>query len=298
MTPHVIELAPRLMPIQVDEGGGAVLERLVTELGRSRPHRRRSTAGDRRERRWARRVALSDGSDDRRGAAGLLRRHPPAGQARPRLPASRSGPRGGVDHRPVGCVTSDPYDLRRRRSRRGRGRLLRTRRPRLLAGRGRRRPAARRRGRVPGRGPVDQAQAARRRRGQLRRRARTHRGRARGRAQRRGEGHLRQARRLRRRPDPARRRLRRGREPYSTLRPLVGSRTARRTPPRSSRPAGAELGADACPTMRRSVLQQRHQGRDLRARSRRRLRPRASSRSARIAGTSCGGCVPHGQEAA
>ncbi|MGB7363803.1 MAG: FAD-dependent oxidoreductase, partial [Rhodococcus sp. (in: high G+C Gram-positive bacteria)] len=33
MTPHVVEFAPRLMPLQVDEGGGAVLARLVTELG-------------------------------------------------------------------------------------------------------------------------------------------------------------------------------------------------------------------------------------------------------------------------
>ncbi|NYH77868.1 nitrite reductase (NADH) large subunit [Actinopolyspora biskrensis] len=33
MRPHVVELAPRLMPVQVDEGGGAVLGRLVGELG-------------------------------------------------------------------------------------------------------------------------------------------------------------------------------------------------------------------------------------------------------------------------
>ncbi|CCQ17062.1 Nitrite reductase large subunit [Rhodococcus sp. AW25M09] len=33
MTPHVIEFAPRLMPLQVDEGGGALLARLVTALG-------------------------------------------------------------------------------------------------------------------------------------------------------------------------------------------------------------------------------------------------------------------------
>ncbi|OZD96858.1 nitrite reductase (NAD(P)H) [Rhodococcus sp. 05-2256-B3] len=33
MTPHVIEFAPRLMPLQVDEGGGALLARLVTDLG-------------------------------------------------------------------------------------------------------------------------------------------------------------------------------------------------------------------------------------------------------------------------
>lgn len=33
MTPHVVEFNSRLMPAQVDEGGGAVLERLVTHLG-------------------------------------------------------------------------------------------------------------------------------------------------------------------------------------------------------------------------------------------------------------------------
>ncbi|MPY85570.1 MAG: nitrite reductase large subunit [Actinophytocola sp.] len=32
MSPHVIEMAPRLMPIQVDEGGGALLKRLVEGL--------------------------------------------------------------------------------------------------------------------------------------------------------------------------------------------------------------------------------------------------------------------------
>lgn len=33
LTPHVVEFAPRLMPLQVDEGGGAVLERLIKTLG-------------------------------------------------------------------------------------------------------------------------------------------------------------------------------------------------------------------------------------------------------------------------
>ncbi|MGV9863786.1 nitrite reductase large subunit NirB [Rhodococcus koreensis] len=33
MTPHVVEFAPRLMPLQVDEGGGALLANLVTDLG-------------------------------------------------------------------------------------------------------------------------------------------------------------------------------------------------------------------------------------------------------------------------
>ncbi len=33
LSPQVVEIAPRLMPVQVDEGGGALLRRLVTELG-------------------------------------------------------------------------------------------------------------------------------------------------------------------------------------------------------------------------------------------------------------------------
>ncbi|GAB3505390.1 nitrite reductase large subunit NirB [Amycolatopsis cihanbeyliensis] len=32
LSPHVVEMAPRLMPLQVDEGGGALLRRLVAEL--------------------------------------------------------------------------------------------------------------------------------------------------------------------------------------------------------------------------------------------------------------------------
>ena len=33
LTPHVVEFAPRLMPLQVDEGGGVVLEGLISNLG-------------------------------------------------------------------------------------------------------------------------------------------------------------------------------------------------------------------------------------------------------------------------
>ncbi|HET6499907.1 MAG TPA: nitrite reductase large subunit NirB [Amycolatopsis sp.] len=32
LSPHVVEMAPRLMPIQVDDGGGSLLRRLITEL--------------------------------------------------------------------------------------------------------------------------------------------------------------------------------------------------------------------------------------------------------------------------
>ncbi|TGD90490.1 nitrite reductase large subunit [Mycolicibacterium sp. CH28] len=33
LTPHVLERSPRLMPLQIDDGGGALLHRLITELG-------------------------------------------------------------------------------------------------------------------------------------------------------------------------------------------------------------------------------------------------------------------------
>ncbi|MCR8896324.1 nitrite reductase large subunit NirB [Gordonia sp. GONU] len=33
LKPHVVEFAPRLMPMQIDAGGGAILENLVTDLG-------------------------------------------------------------------------------------------------------------------------------------------------------------------------------------------------------------------------------------------------------------------------
>ncbi|MFF5990192.1 nitrite reductase large subunit NirB [Prauserella flavalba] len=32
LSPHVVEMAPRLMPLQVDEGGGSLLRRLITDL--------------------------------------------------------------------------------------------------------------------------------------------------------------------------------------------------------------------------------------------------------------------------
>ncbi len=33
MRAHVVEMAPRLMAQQLDEGGGALLARMITELG-------------------------------------------------------------------------------------------------------------------------------------------------------------------------------------------------------------------------------------------------------------------------
>ncbi|OLL16627.1 MULTISPECIES: nitrite reductase large subunit NirB [unclassified Rhodococcus (in: high G+C Gram-positive bacteria)] len=60
MTPHVVEFAPRLMPLQVDEGGGALLARLVTDLGLT-VHTGVGTAGI-TEGPGGLRVELSDGS--------------------------------------------------------------------------------------------------------------------------------------------------------------------------------------------------------------------------------------------
>ena len=62
LTPHVVEFAPRLMPLQVDEGGGAVLERLVSEPRRAGAHRRRHAVDRPRRTTAACAVELSDGT--------------------------------------------------------------------------------------------------------------------------------------------------------------------------------------------------------------------------------------------
>ena len=62
LSPHVVEMAPRLMPVQVDEGGGALLARLVSELG-LRVHTGVSTASIERHHRGGLTVTLSDGTE-------------------------------------------------------------------------------------------------------------------------------------------------------------------------------------------------------------------------------------------
>ncbi len=104
MTPHVVEFAPRLMPLQVDAGGGAVLAGLVTQLG-VHVHTGVSTTaiapdGD------GLRVSLSDGST--LDAALLVF----SAGVRPRDELARNcgldiGERGGV-LTDTGCRTSDP----------------------------------------------------------------------------------------------------------------------------------------------------------------------------------------------
>jgi nitrite reductase (NADH) large subunit len=105
MTPHVVEFAPRLMPLQVDEGGGALLANLVTELGLT-VHTGVSTTevennGD------GIRVTLSDGQII--DAALLVF----SAGVRPRDELARDcgldvGERGGV-LTDISCATKDPH---------------------------------------------------------------------------------------------------------------------------------------------------------------------------------------------
>ena len=105
MTPHVIEFAPRLMPLQVDEGGGALLARLVTELGLN-VHVGVGTSSISENESAGLTVELSDGSTI--DAALLVF----SAGVRPQDRLAREsglevGERGGimVD---IGCSTSDP----------------------------------------------------------------------------------------------------------------------------------------------------------------------------------------------
>lgn len=102
---HVVEFAPRLMPLQVDEGGGAVLRRHIEALGVT-VHTGRACAGLEGDDEGVTRMLFNDGGsldvDVVVVAAGIRPRDElaePAGLAR--------GPRGGfaVD---ATCATADP----------------------------------------------------------------------------------------------------------------------------------------------------------------------------------------------
>ncbi|MEU7764250.1 nitrite reductase large subunit NirB [Nocardia sp. NPDC049190] len=104
LTPHVVEFNARLMPAQVDAGGGAILERLVTDLG-LQVHTGVGTAsietGDQGVR-----VTLSDGSVIEAGLVVF------SAGVRPRDQIARDadlevGPRGGIVT-DLGMQTSDP----------------------------------------------------------------------------------------------------------------------------------------------------------------------------------------------
>ncbi|WP_063131503.1 nitrite reductase large subunit NirB [Nocardia fusca] len=109
LTPHVVEYNDRLMPAQVDEGGGAILEKLVTDLG-LRVHTGVGTAGIERDAAAGPaerlRVTLSD--DTVVDAALVVF----SAGVRPRDQIARDaglevGPRGGVIT-DLGLATSDP----------------------------------------------------------------------------------------------------------------------------------------------------------------------------------------------
>ncbi|MEU4841679.1 nitrite reductase large subunit NirB [Nocardia testacea] len=109
LTPHVVEYNDRLMPAQVDEGGGAILEKLVTDLG-LRVHTGVGTAGIERDAAAGPaerlRVGLSDGTVI--DAALVVF----SAGVRPRDQIARDaglevGPRGGVIT-DLGLATSDP----------------------------------------------------------------------------------------------------------------------------------------------------------------------------------------------
>ncbi|MCY0936760.1 NAD(P)/FAD-dependent oxidoreductase [Streptomyces sp. H34-S4] len=107
LTPHVVEMAPRLMPVQVDEGGGRVLDRLVrrlgvtTHLGAATSHIEAGPDGN------VARLVFADGTSIETGlvvfSAGVRPQDSLAGPAG--LPR---GERGGFlvdDH----CRTEDPH---------------------------------------------------------------------------------------------------------------------------------------------------------------------------------------------
>ena len=169
---HVVEMAPRLMPVQLDGAGGSTLVRHIEKLGVS------VHAG-----------VLTEAITGDDSVAGLRLR--PVGTEeghetstidaqvvvfsagiRPRDALAREcdldvAERGGVlvDEQ---CRTSDAHDLRDRRVRGPRRQDVRPGRTRLRDGRGRRRRPPRRARLLHRRRHVDQAQAARRRRRQLR----------------------------------------------------------------------------------------------------------------------------------
>ena len=198
---HVVEMAPRLMAVQVDDAGGATLARHVEELGLT-VHTGAVTErilGDGRVTGLALRDAEPLDLDLVVFSAGIRPRDALARAAG--LDARRARRRAG--RRAVPHLGPERLGDRRVR---GPGRPdVRPGRARLRDGRGGGRRDPRRPGHVRRRGHVDQAQAARRRRGVVRRRVRDHRGRARAGLRRRGDRRLQEAGRLRGRHPAARR---------------------------------------------------------------------------------------------
>ncbi|SIO85066.1 nitrite reductase large subunit NirB [Nocardiopsis sp. JB363] len=103
---HVVELAPHLMPAQIDQGGGALLERLITDLGVHVHTGAATTAIEPGPDGRVHRLLLDDGrhldTDLVVFSVGIRPRDELARDADLRL-----GPRGGVDIDHT-CTTSDP----------------------------------------------------------------------------------------------------------------------------------------------------------------------------------------------
>ena len=103
---HVIELAPHLMPTQIDQGAGALLQRLITDLGVHVHTATATTAIEPGPNGRAQRLLLDDGThldtDLVVFSVGIRPRDELARAADLRL-----GPRGGVDIDHT-CTTSDP----------------------------------------------------------------------------------------------------------------------------------------------------------------------------------------------
>ena len=134
---HVVEFAPRLMALQIDETGGAVLRRRIEDLG-VRVHTATSTKEILAERRSRASAAVRQRRRAGRRPRGLLGRHPAARRAGAR---GRAGDRRARRHRHRRELPHrGPGDLRHRRVRLVRGAQLRPGRARLPDGaRGRRR---------------------------------------------------------------------------------------------------------------------------------------------------------------
>ena len=115
---HVVEFAPRLMPVQLDDGGGR-----AAAPPTSRPRRRASHSG-----RGRRRCLHGDDGRGRPGSRSptatrprrrpgrVLRRHPPPRRARPRRRPRRSAS-AAASSSTTRCRTIDPRRLRHRRVR-------------------------------------------------------------------------------------------------------------------------------------------------------------------------------------
>ena len=131
---HVVEFAPRLMPVQVDEGGGRALRRRIEDARRARPPR----SGHHRDRGRRRRVGLPPDLRRRRPRrpahrrAGVLGRHPPP--RRHRRCGRHRARRAGRHRRRRAAPHLGPRRVGHRRVRAGRRPHLRAGRPRLRHG--------------------------------------------------------------------------------------------------------------------------------------------------------------------